>query len=57
VILAALAITDIGLHLLLNHLPAGQVSQARRAGLNAAVAFKAQRVWGCDYRKCPGGLK
>jgi hypothetical protein len=52
-VLAILAVADIGLHFLVNHIQVptnGRLS----ARMGRIAAFKAQRSWGCDYHpeKC-----
>jgi hypothetical protein len=55
-VLTILAIADIGIGVLLNHLPESpQASIPGQAGqIDVLVEYKNQRRWGCDYRpeKC-----
>jgi len=60
-VLAILALANIGLHFLVNHIhTAAGVATARSAADSAAreviFEFDAQPVWGCDYKpeKCKG---
>jgi hypothetical protein len=54
--LAALALADIGLHFLLNHLPRTiiiaakqRTGAARVNGVDPITAFEQEQVWGCAY--------
>lgn len=53
-VLTALALVDIGLHFLVNHIPATTAARAPSATQSAIVKYKNTQVWGCAYRpdKC-----
>jgi hypothetical protein len=53
-VLTILALADIGLHYLANHIPASALASAGPTRMANLSTFKAQRMWGCDYRpdKC-----
>lgn len=50
-VMAILAIANISLHFLLNHLPSTAIKAAKAKGSTVAVSaenFKNERAWGCD---------
>jgi hypothetical protein len=49
-VLDVLAIADIGLHVLLNHLPARSgIGAGATQGLEVLAEFQQQQIWGCAY--------
>lgn len=60
-ILTILAIVDIGLHFLVNHLPDATIANAPpgSAPVKTVLEFRDKQVWGCAYRpdKCKGNIK
>jgi hypothetical protein len=54
--MAILAIANIALHFLLNHLPASPVMMATSPTFRKLTDYKNQRAWGCDFhakdRRC-----